>query len=180
MCDIHSIMTTQNIYTEEIPTTWNSSSLNEAIRICDSVHEVNDPLPLIRKHFDHMVDRWFSDVQAASVANSTNLIIDDWQYLGSLAISWGHGAHYLVSVNTLHNTLVKKQRDYGHHNIARFGRPGLLIRVHDKIARLENLLRVATFAGPQNESIEDTVMDIAGYATIGMMWERGTFLLPVV
>lgn len=74
-------------------------------------------------------------------------------------------------------TLCRKQNDYGHENIARFGRLGLLVRVHDKIARLNNLI---TKGGvPQNESIEDTYVDIVGYSAIGMMVERGWFGLQL-
>jgi hypothetical protein len=74
--------------------------------------------------------------------------------------------------------VIRKQCDYGHHNIARFGRLGLLVRMHDKIARLENL--VSNEKNPSTESIDDTVMDIAGYAAIGIMWENQKFLLPLV
>jgi hypothetical protein len=74
-------------------------------------------------------------------------------------------------------TLCKKQHDYGHENIARFGRLGLLVRVHDKIARLKNL--VTRGGVPQNESIEDTYVDILGYSAIGIMVERGWFGLQL-
>jgi len=74
-------------------------------------------------------------------------------------------------------TLCRKQNDYGHENIARFGRLGLLVRVHDKIARLHNLL--AKGGVPQNESIEDTYVDIVGYSAIGIMVERGWFGLQL-
>ena len=74
-------------------------------------------------------------------------------------------------------TLVKKQYDYGHNNIARFGFIGLLIRVHDKIARLENL--ISKEVDPNNESIDDTIMDIVGYSAIGIMWEQNQFMLDL-
>jgi len=73
--------------------------------------------------------------------------------------------------------LCRKQNDYGHENIARFGRDGILVRTHDKIARLNNLL---TRGGvPQNETIEDTYVDIVGYSAIGIMVERGWFDLQL-
>lgn len=74
-------------------------------------------------------------------------------------------------------TLIRKQHDYGHHNIARFGRQGLLVRVHDKIARLKNLM--LNNSSPNNESISDTYTDIVGYSAIGIMWERGWFGLEL-
>jgi hypothetical protein len=74
--------------------------------------------------------------------------------------------------------VTKKQHDYGPENIARFGRTGLLVRMHDKIARLENLL--ASGRAPENESINDNLFDVIGYSCVAMMWEEGTFLLPLV
>lgn len=165
------------IATNPNPTTWNDASFSEAKLICDSVNDDDVTLPQIRQHFDLMVDRWFSDMRALATKDSSTLITNDWQKLGALTLQWGFNSFYLVTLNTLHDTLVSKQRDYGHENIARFGRQGLLIRVHDKVARLENLAKKT--GTPSNESIQDTVMDIAGYSTIGMMWERGTFLLPL-
>lgn len=77
----------------------------------------------------------------------------------------------------VYEILVSKQRDYGPENIRRYGRSGLVIRTHDKVARLENLLESGKT--PSNESITDTFIDIVGYSAIGMMWENGTFLLPM-
>ena len=71
--------------------------------------------------------------------------------------------------------ICRKQADYGHDNISRFGRVGLLVRVHDKIARLENLL--SRGVEPQNESLVDNYIDVIGYAAIGMMVERDWFTL---
>lgn len=75
-------------------------------------------------------------------------------------------------------TLIKKQNDYGHNNVARFGRQGLLVRVHDKIARLKNLQQPGKAA--KNEAITDTYIDIVGYSAIGIMWERNWFLLDLI
>ena len=38
--------------------------------------------------------------------------------------------------------VINKQKDYGHHNVAMFGITGLVIRLHDKIARAENLIEI--------------------------------------
>ena len=126
-----------------------------------------------------MVTNWFSDLAVMAKPNASESIVEDWKNLGRMALLWGRQGQNDVSLGELHETLVRKQRDYGHQNIARFGRQGLLIRVHDKIARLENLMKTVSSDKPNFESIQDTVMDIAGYSTIGMMWERGRFLLPL-
>ena len=168
-----------DLTTKEIPTYWDDAAFNEVKVICDLLNEDDASLSQIRKHFDLMVDRWFSDIRALAAPPSRDALVSDWQELARLTLQWGSQCHYMVTLNTLTNTLVKKQRDYGHENIARFGRQGLIIRTHDKLARLENLTKVARSYQAQNESITDTVLDIAGYSAIGVMWERGTFLLPV-
>ena len=59
------------------------------------------------------------------------------------------------------SVLVSKQMDYGPANIALApGGPinGLLVRLFDKLHRLENL--TATGATPEHESLEDTFLDV--------------------
>jgi hypothetical protein len=80
-------------------------------------------------------------------------------------------------VNNIAGLVTRKQRDYGSDNILRFGRLGLLVRVHDKIARLENLAARGT--EPNNESISDNYMDVIGYCTVAIMFEHGWFTLPL-
>lgn len=75
------------------------------------------------------------------------------------------------------NTLIRKQKDYGPENIARFGLNGIVIRTHDKVARLENLASKGLKAS--NESFDDTLLDIIGYSAVALMWINGTFLYPM-
>ena len=70
-----------------------------------------------------------------------------------------------------------KQYDYGKDNILGFGEQGLVVRLWDKINRLKNL--IWNNQRPKNESVEDTLNDIAGYAIIGLMLRRGWFELPM-
>lgn len=75
------------------------------------------------------------------------------------------------------NLVLSKQRDYGQGNILAFGEFGVLVRSSDKFERLKNLLKEGK--APNNESIEDTWKDIAGYAILALMLRRGTFTLPL-
>jgi hypothetical protein len=71
--------------------------------------------------------------------------------------------------------LVKKQLDYGPKNIANApGGPlnGLLVRMHDKMARLNHLIYEVKDT-PQNESIEDSFVDLLNYSAIALMVLRG-------
>lgn len=70
----------------------------------------------------------------------------------------------------LSDLLVKKHADYGPSNILNSpGGPlnGISVRLYDKIARLNNLLD--NNVSPRNESLRDTLVDIANYASIGLL-----------
>jgi hypothetical protein len=64
-----------------------------------------------------------------------------------------------------------KQDCYGPGNISAFGYQGVLVRMNDKFERLKNLYKKKE--NPPEETIEDTLLDIAGYAIIGLMVRRG-------
>jgi hypothetical protein len=105
-----------------------------------------------------------------------------WTSLGGYAFRLGH---ILGLINqddrdyaiTTARFVTGKQRDYGRENVARFGLRGLLVRAHDKVARLENL--AGKNAGPTNEALEDTITDLIGYSIVGILWESGMFDLPL-
>jgi hypothetical protein len=70
----------------------------------------------------------------------------------------------------LADILLSKHEDYGKNNI--MGAPGgalngIRVRMHDKVARLNNLLDKNK--EPNHESIRDTLIDLANYATIAIM-----------
>lgn len=67
----------------------------------------------------------------------------------------------------------KKQRSYGPHNIGAFGSRGCLIRANDKIQRLRRHYFLNTDVSLSNETIEDTWLDLLGYALMGLVCERG-------
>lgn len=66
--------------------------------------------------------------------------------------------------------LLKKHKDYGPKNISESpGGPlnGLLVRMNDKMARLEHLHY--NKQDPENESLRDTFMDLANYGLIAVL-----------
>ena len=70
--------------------------------------------------------------------------------------------------------LLSKHKDYGPKNISESpGGPinGLRVRMHDKLARINNL--VDSGAAPTHESLEDSFKDMANYAIIGLLVLRG-------
>lgn len=79
-------------------------------------------------------------------------------------------------MNELFSILMKKHADYGPFNIAHApggAMNGLLVRMHDKMARLKHLTYESKDKTPNFESIEDTLIDLANYAIIGLMVQRG-------
>jgi len=82
--------------------------------------------------------------------------------------------HMNRTIEELGRLLLSKHRDYGPKNISLApggAINGLRVRMHDKLARINNL--VDTGADPQHESIEDSFKDMANYAIIGLLVLRG-------
>ena len=82
--------------------------------------------------------------------------------------------HVGKTYQELLDLLLSKHRDYGAKNIA--DAPGgaingLRVRMHDKLARINNL--VDSKKSPEHESFEDSFKDMANYAIIGLLVLRG-------
>lgn len=131
-----------------------------------------DSLIIMRKLLDHMI-----------VISETNdlppgiAFAEYWKTLGSSTFAAAKKMNSNYSADQLLDLLVSKQRDYGNDAISRFGRIGILVRVHDKISRLENLAKRSS--NPNHESVRDSYMDVINYCAIGMMIEAGWFQLEL-
>ncbi|MCK9327779.1 MAG: hypothetical protein M0P69_19950 [Bacteroidales bacterium] len=72
--------------------------------------------------------------------------------------------------------LLEKNAKYGNNNLTKYGHTGILVRLSDKLSRLENMAE----SGAKNvneynklrESIEDVYKDIAGYGILGLKLMR--------
>ena len=122
----------------------------------------------LRSYMDSIIETFF---------DREHMMDDDSVWLQLGAFAYKNDNEYKFDVDSVTEILINKQRDYGPDNIARFGLKGLIVRVHDKVARLENLTENNREAS--NESIEDTYLDIIGYSAIGMMWMNDQFLSPL-
>lgn len=70
----------------------------------------------------------------------------------------------------LSELLISKHKDYGPKNISQApggAINGLRVRMHDKLARINNL--IDSGASPEHESLEDSFKDMANYAIIGLL-----------
>lgn len=175
------------------------SSSGAAEKIDNSLNSVLEGLHLLDTQFEGMLNnsKWLDSDQMYWA--------EEWKVLGTLAAAAGikngnlndlspaPGTHPEMKNSQtasagvfeswmlreeITSTIIRKQTDYGHHNIARFGRHGILVRCHDKIARLKNL-HLERGGNAANEALCDTYVDIVGYSAIGLMWEREWFLLEL-
>lgn len=152
--------------------TWNESAESAVSTIYALVRpRAKVSVETIRTSLDDFIASLFDrpSGNATAVAYFSNIGADAAELAGKLGFD--------LNKEGVTKILIKKQRDYGPENIARFGRKGLLVRLHDKVARLENLSARGT--SPENEAVVDTYLDIIGYCAIGIMWETNQFLLPL-
>ena len=168
--------------TFDIPETWEDAARKAVYQIIEHPFKTYNRLSDLRQYLDYLITQMgpgstteISDISAAAY----------WSIFGSSAVATAQknqifdlsAAELSTLIMPISEILIKKQRDYGHENIARFGRVGLLVRTHDKVARLENL--EAKQVPPGNESVVDNYIDVIGYSAIGIMWERSWFMLEM-
>ena len=170
--------------TKNIPQTWNEAAeivVSEMILNANSSYIVGFTSTEERQEF---ILETFENVVEQVFQNKTP---QDEQSINTMwtAIAWsgliGYANETKVSVDEagmhLLKTVIGKQRMYGHGNISRFGVPGLVIRLNDKLERLKNIQK---HDGPVLfEPLNDTWLDICGYSVIAIMWLNGWFMLEL-
>ena len=75
-----------------------------------------------------------------------------------------------VITSNLAETLKRKNSDYGNNvdkGIDKRGLGSLVQRLEDKLARFENLAEKGNTQLVLDEAVEDTLLDLAGYAILG-------------
>lgn len=163
-----------------------------------SIDELDGIYPV--EQLNAMLDYMINETQALSKPLTKQIInkIDDNPIFFDIA---GYAIFILDSINDyphvdwhyISNILIKKQKDYGPENIMKFGVTGILVRLFDKVARLNNLLMKAggdmkgaiNLNSVNGESLVDTLIDIIGYSTIALMildddkMYKNKFLVPM-
>lgn len=168
----------------DTPQTWNEASLQALEYIIDiaknhppaaqswaKYNAVSDSLAAFATHQNSYNDgrssSFFNERQAVAIMVDAGCMAMD-----SLLPITGS-----VDADKLHKLLCRKQHDYGHGNITKFGLVGVAVRMCDKIARAENITFSGGVAIQLNEPLQDSYEDIIGYAVIGVMLHRDTFKL---
>jgi hypothetical protein len=123
---------------------------------------------------DYRTSDWDGFIRERSTENRTSHRKQTRDYLGYTTPAFEDDVR--VVYDELMSLLLKKHKDYGPKNIA--DAPGgaingLRIRMHDKLARINNLYDNSLNASPENEPLEDSFKDLANYAIIGLLVLRG-------
>ena len=104
-----------------------------------------------------------------NINKDTEQSIDNTNY-SALALDFKFAVAVSETFDELKELLIKKHLDYGPKNISDSpGGPlnGLRVRMHDKLARINNL--TDNGATPQFESLEDSFKDMANYSIIALL-----------
>lgn len=88
---------------------------------------------------------------------------------------------YLISfkliLDSMLNLTIKKNNDYGGEtdafkNFQEFGEFGILVRMSDKWARIKTALKEKRELKVKDETIDDTILDLAVYCIILLIWRK--------
>jgi hypothetical protein len=113
----------------------------------------------------------------------TNLVSDVCNKLG-LETSLVRAVAPILIQNLI--TLEMKQRDYGPHNLTKFGTFGVVVRMNDKMERITNLSKKSGSlslayqmandktlnSAANNEPLADSFLDLANYALIAYVMQQ--------
>lgn len=176
------------------PLYWDNAVLLHAERI-DHLRklEVRHPaynsgealLHHLRDEYDNFTASWYGYVpEDKETAECVEVCVTWYQAMAIIVLdlvkTYGHSP--TPSAESVYPLLRSKQEDYGYDNIHRFGRDGVLVRMHDKIARLENLAKHRDLTDadhPNHETIDDTLRDLIGYCLIGCLVEEDNWVLDL-
>ena len=77
------------------------------------------------------------------------------------------------SCNDLKNLLIEKNQKYGNSFLKtadEYGKSVLILRIDDKLNRLKQLILRNETDDMQGENVQDTLIDIAGYAILAKLY----------
>lgn len=156
--------------------TWEMAAYDSTEELYADVNSLlNNQFKTLRECIDYYIDsKMYFHTDGDTVSHKQK-----WAIMSANAIKIAKEFDSSCSVthSEVLNTVIKKQKDYGHKNISKFGITGLVIRVHDKVARVENLAKKQNYINSViDETMTDTLMDIIGYSIIAYMWLNNTFM----
>lgn len=137
---------------------------------------------VVNEEFQKLIDKLDMVVTASEDTNFREAgldIIKDVQYgikmLGTRPVVAANVQKFVDITDGMVKTYIAKNHDYGNsfvQSLDKFGLIASIVRMGDKMNRIETL--ASKKAEVKDESVEDTLLDLANYAIMTVMWLRNS------
>lgn len=128
----------------------------------------------VNEEYQKLIDK-LKEVRQANLMASDKSLLDEVMYsltkLGSRPVLSDNVEQFMSITNNMAKTYAAKNHDYGNsfeQSLDKFGLVASVVRLGDKMNRIESLTKKE--AQVKDESIKDTLLDMANYAIMTVMW----------
>jgi hypothetical protein len=128
----------------------------------------------VNEEYQKLIDK-LKEVRQANLMASDKSLLDEVMYsltkLGSRPVLSDNVEQFMSITHNMAKTYAAKNHDYGNsfeQSLDKFGLVASVVRLGDKMNRIESLTKKE--AQVKDESIKDTLLDMANYAIITVMW----------
>lgn len=132
----------------------------------------------IKSEYQKLIDK-LKEVRQANLMAKDKSLLDEVMYsltkLGSRPVLSDNVEQFMSITNNMVKTYAAKNHDYGNsfeQSLDKFGLLAAVVRMGDKMNRIESL--AVKKAEVKDESIKDTLLDLANYAIMTVMWLRNS------
>lgn len=129
---------------------------------------------IINEEYQKLIDK-LKEVRQANLMASDKSLLDEVMYgltkLGTRPVLTDNVKQFFDITAKMVNTYRAKNHDYGNsfeQSLDKFGLVASVVRLGDKMNRIESLTKKE--AQVKDESIKDTLLDMANYAIMTVMW----------
>lgn len=129
---------------------------------------------IINEEYQKLIDK-LKEVREANLMGSDKALIDEVIYclsmLGKRPVLSDNVEQFMSITQNMAKTYAAKNHDYGNsfeESLDEFGLVASVVRLGDKMNRIKSLIKKE--AQVKDESIKDTLLDMANYAIMTVMW----------
>lgn len=130
--------------------------------------------PEYQKLIDIIERALASSVFSQEIKNRLQVVVEGLTHLGSRPKLDNNVQQFIDITTNMAKTYAAKNHDYGNsfeESLDEFGLVASVVRLGDKMNRIKSLIKKE--ARVKDESIKDTLLDLANYAIMTVMWLDG-------
>lgn len=119
----------------------------------------------------NQLDKIRTNCNLGSYASYMDEVMSAIRNLGTRPVLFDNVEQFMSITNNMSKTYIAKNHDYGNsfeQSLDKFGLVASMVRLGDKMNRIESLTKKE--AQVKDESIKDTLLDMANYAIMTVMW----------